>query len=506
MKKLLIVIAGVIVLLTGCKSEGSHARKQSFTYYEATEIQSIDPAIVSDDAGFNIVSNSFEGLFGYNQNNELVPLGAVALPSETGTHFEIQLRKEAKWSNGSSVTAQDYLSNFKRVIALDSPYKTYYKIFKNGQEVLNGSKSFDEIGIKAKDDYTLVFDLTSDVENFTKLLTLPIFFPICTANIAKDGNFNDSDTLVYNGPFVVKGLKIGENFSWGLVKNKEYWDKTSVQLTKINGRVIKDNGIRLGNYNAKKASLIPITKVAGRDISQDPEYQTTDYYQTGFILLNQETDIFKEKKIRQMVYLGTNREEVVDWALNDFSQPSLSILPLKESSDDFKEWGKSNFDYDIEKVKSMYEDYSKANTNETRILRIITPSKVEYRKIAESLQFALEKAVSDFQITIEMLSPSEFTKRFAAKDYELAVCQSLPTVQDDDLFAELLSSNFLTYSLSSIPEQDLNQYVEDEIIANHWIDPLYQTRHSYLVSSKLKGVQLRNSAASLYFKNGYLVN
>lgn len=507
MKRFLILLFSLTLVLSGCMNTEKRAKKQNFTYYEATELQSIDPAVVSDDAGFNVVSNSFEGLFGYDKDHKLIPLGAESFPpKKKGTHFEIHLRKDAKWSNGKPVTAQDYLTNFKRAIDLNSPYKVYFEMFKNGLEVLKGEKKFSEIGISKKDDYTLIFDLNNEVDDFFELLTLPVFFPVSKENMENGGDFNNSDTLVYNGPFTVKKLKVGSNFSWMLYKNNEYWDKDKVSVEKIEGRVVKDNGVRLGNYNEKKASLIPIIKVGGRDITQDPEYHTNEYYETGFVLLNQNTPLFSNLDVRKMIYFGTNRQEVIDWALYDFSEPTLSILPEKSESLKMKQWKKQNFDFDMDKVKDLYDEYKKNHKEESHILRIIAPSQAESRKIAESLQYSIEKAIPDFQIVIETLSPKEYSRRFANKDYELAVCQTLPTVKNANSFIELFSANFLTKSLSNIPEENLNEFVEKQVTKEHWVDPLYQTTHSYLVSSKLKGVEFRTSGASLYFKNSYLVN
>lgn len=510
MKKYYFLISCLLVaVLSGCgmSANSKKSDKQTATYYEAYQVQSIDPAIVADDAGFNIVSNSFEGLFGFDRAGKIIPLGAASVPKvEDSKKINIDLRKDAKWSDGTQVTSADYLRNFERAITLNSPYKSLFKMFVNGAEVLEGKKSFEEIGIRATDEYSIEFNLVKSEDNFLSVLTLPVFFPTSKLNVEKSNAFYNSDLLTYNGPFVVKKFKVGQECTWTLSRNENYWDKKNVQLTKIVGETVQDNGIRLGNYNKKKSDLIPITQISGRNMAEDPEYATTDYFQTGFIMLNKESLSLKSKDVREMIYSASKRQESVELALFDYSLPTLSLLPLNKESSKFDTWKKADFDYDKDKAIKYYKKYESTEKENSKSLTIIAPSQVEYRRIAERLQFSLDVIAPKIQLSIELLNPVAFQSRLNDGNYDMAVCKSVPTIKDNKVFTTVFEDFFIDRQAKETTSASLNKGTINEAVADRWINPIYQTNHSYIISRKLQDVQLRSSGASLYFKNAYLVN
>lgn len=117
-----------------------------------------------------------------------------------------KIREDAKWSNGTSVTAADFEYAWKKVV--DPKSTAAYgpqmeEIVKNATQILNGEMDPDQLGVKALDDKTLQVDLENPVPIFKDLLTTGTFFPQNQAYIEKQGKRYalSSENLISNGPF-----------------------------------------------------------------------------------------------------------------------------------------------------------------------------------------------------------------------------------------------------------------------------------------------------------------
>ena len=168
------------------------AADQTFTYWALDEHSSIDPQIVEDVSGSDIIRDLFEGLLNQDADGVLVPGVAESFEAnENKDVYTFHLRNNAKWSNGDPVTAHDFVYAWQRAVdpATASPYSWFMEIMsiKNGAETISGEVPPSALGVKALDDLTFQVELTASLPYFAAMTTHATTFPTHKATIEKYG-------------------------------------------------------------------------------------------------------------------------------------------------------------------------------------------------------------------------------------------------------------------------------------------------------------------------------
>ena len=212
------------ILLGGCGSKSaSTAKKDSFSWSTGAEISTIDMSKASDTVSFDQLRNTMEGLYRTGKKGKLMPaLATKSTVSKDGKTYTFYLRK-SKWSDGSPVTARDFVYSWRRTCdpKTASEYAYLFEGIKNAAAVTAGKKPVSALGVKADGDYKLVVSLDRRIPYFKHLMSFALFFPQSEKTVKKYGDKygTASKYMLYNGPFVQKGWT-GSNLSWKMVKNK----------------------------------------------------------------------------------------------------------------------------------------------------------------------------------------------------------------------------------------------------------------------------------------------
>ncbi len=123
-----------------------------------SEPESLDPALAESVGANNITRDLFEALTANNEHGKTVPGVAESWQQTDSTTWVFKLRKNAKWSNGDPVTADDFVFGIRRFVdpKTASTYASTFGVFLlNGPAVVKGSKLPADIGVKAIDKNTL---------------------------------------------------------------------------------------------------------------------------------------------------------------------------------------------------------------------------------------------------------------------------------------------------------------------------------------------------------------
>ena len=237
---------------------------------DGSDIPSMDTNIATNSVSFEVMANTLEGLYMLGVND--VPEPGVATHyevSEDGLTYTFYLREDSVWSNGTPVTAQDFVYSWRRLAdpATGSQYAFMAETagFVNAVAVMNGDMDPAELGVEAIDDYTVVAHLEVPVPYFVKLMTFPNFFPVNEAFVASVGeDFGTSvETAIYNGPFMLSKWEIG--YEYEMVKNPTYWEADVVNLEVINYRIVKDASAGVNLYETGE---IDKTGLSGEFVEQ----------------------------------------------------------------------------------------------------------------------------------------------------------------------------------------------------------------------------------------------
>ncbi|PED69833.1 peptide ABC transporter substrate-binding protein, partial [Bacillus pseudomycoides] len=208
------------------KSDIKYAEKQVLNRTETNEIPTMDTSKNTDTLGSQILGNTMEGLYRLDKDNKPIPAVAESsTKSEDGKKYTFKLRKDAKWSNGDPVTAKDFVFAWQRLVdpktASEYAFIAYY--IKNAEAINQGKAEVSTLGAKAVDDYTLEVELETAVPYFLNLTAFVSYYPLNEKFVKEKGDKYglESDTVVYNGPFVLTDWKHEEG--WKLKKNDNYW-------------------------------------------------------------------------------------------------------------------------------------------------------------------------------------------------------------------------------------------------------------------------------------------
>ncbi|MCQ2440565.1 MAG: ABC transporter substrate-binding protein [Clostridia bacterium] len=210
-----------ILMATGCKKD----YKKSYVYFELGEKPStLDAQTASNDSELLIVRNIYEGLLRKNENGDIV-CGVAKDYNKSGLVYTFNLRENADWSNGESLTANDFVYALRRAVSPDTkaPFASRLFCIKNAREVYNGKAELTSLGVSAKNENTLIIELCCEDKDFENTLTTSVCMP-CNEKFFKScvGKYGlKSEYTISNGSYsITKWNK--DDFGIRLYKNKEY--------------------------------------------------------------------------------------------------------------------------------------------------------------------------------------------------------------------------------------------------------------------------------------------
>ncbi len=306
----------------------------------ATEPQSLDPHIATGVPEHHIISAVMEGLVAKDRKT-LMPKPGVAESwtiSDDLTVYTFKLRRNARWSNGDVHTAHDYAWSWWRALqpALGNQYAYMLFPIDNAQQYYEGDISdFDQVGVKALDDYTLQVTLGNPTPYFLQLLDHYSLYPVHQATILKFGDADErgtrwtyEDNLVSNGPFQLSEWKI--NRSIAVQKNGYYWDVDNVRLNKIvfyptENLTTEERMFRAGQLHI--TDDIPADKIQTYQDANDLSLRIDPYLGTYFYRININTPHLSDKRVRRALGMAIDREKLTKNILKGGQIPAYAITP-----------------------------------------------------------------------------------------------------------------------------------------------------------------------------------
>ncbi|CUH44622.1 peptide ABC transporter substrate-binding protein [Ruegeria atlantica] len=324
-------LAGLLTstMITGAAfAAGTHpttgealADDQTFTYRILDEHSSVDPQVVEDVSGAEIVRDLFEGLMNQDEDGNLVPGVATGYTTNDSKDvYTFTLRDDAKWSNGDPVTAGDFVFAWKRAVdpALSSPYAWFMELMsiENASEIIAGDKSVDDLGVKAIDDHTLEVTLSAPLPYFPQMTTHSTTFPAPQKVVEEFGDaWTKPENIVSNGAYVLTEHLPQERSV--RERNENYWDNDNTIIEKVVALVINDENVALTRYLAGELDRTEVP--AGqfpRLQKEHPEEAISfprlcNYYYT-FNLSDGGPEAFKDPNVRQALSLAVDRKIITE--------------------------------------------------------------------------------------------------------------------------------------------------------------------------------------------------
>ena len=329
------------IALTGCsKSDSTQPTDQSSSAKPdseqvlnltfASEVPTLDLSLATDSASFTVLGQINEGLTRLDETGKVVPGVAKDWKiSPDGLTYTFNLRDDAKWSDGSAVTAKDFEYSWKRTLdpKTGSSYAFMVEWVKGGEAYNSGKGTADDVAVKAIDDKTLEVKLETAKPYFLDQMAFPVFFPLKKDFVEKQGKqFGaDGDKILSNGPFVMS--KWEHEVSMELKKNDGYWDKDKVKLNTVNFLVVKDQGALENLYQSGQIDRFTLMREQVDTYKNTPEYSRSNDLASGYFLFNENRKIFSNKKIRLAMTYAVNADQYADVIYHDGSTGANGLVP-----------------------------------------------------------------------------------------------------------------------------------------------------------------------------------
>ncbi|AHA28817.1 peptide ABC transporter substrate-binding protein [Exiguobacterium sp. Leaf187] len=504
----------------------SKNKKKEVTLVSTTDVPQLDPTKTTDSTSIIVTNNVFEGLYRLDGDNKPTPGIAESVEvSDDKKTYTFKLRKDAKWSDGSAVTADDFIYAWKR--ALDpktaAEYAYILQDLKNANKIMAGDAELDELGVKKVDDQTLEVQLEAPAPYFLGLTSFPTYLPLKQSFVEDKGDkFATSvDTMVFNGPFVLD--KWQANAGWTYKKNPDYWDKASVKMDQINVKVVKEISTGVNLFESKEVDFAPITSEFVSQYEKSEDYKTRPDARINFLRFNQKNKALKNKNIRKALALGFEKQGITDVILNDGSKPANFIVAkdftFTPDGEDFRTKYPDLQSYDADAAKKAWDAGLKELGVKTVELSMLSRDEDAFKKVSEYLKGDLEKHLPGLTINIKQQPFKNFLDLESKGDYDISAAGWGPDYQDPMTFLDMWltggSFNRMEYSNKKFDDlikgakqqadeakrwSDMQEAEKILLTDDYAIAPIYQKGEAYLQRTNIDKLYRHPFGADMSFK------
>lgn len=328
------LIAGNAAMAADVPAGVQLAEKQTLVRNNGAEVQSLDPHKIEGVPESNVNRDLFEGLLVTDVDGHPAPGVAEKWENKDFKVWTFRLRKDAKWSDGTPVTAEDFVYSWQRLANPNtaSPYASYlqYGHIANIDDIIAGKKPVTDLGVKAIDANTFEVTLSEPVPYFYKLLVHPSVSPVPKSAVEKFGEkWTQPANIVTNGAYKLKDWVVNERMV--LERNPQYWDNAKTVINQvtylpISSEVTDVNRYRSGEidmtYNNMPIELFQkLKKEIPKEVHVDP-YLCTYYYE-----INNQKAPFTDVRVRTALKLALDRDIIVNKVKNQGDLPAYTYTP-----------------------------------------------------------------------------------------------------------------------------------------------------------------------------------
>ena len=409
--------------------------KKEFRWSNGKMPKSFDPALASAPPETDIIRAVFDGLTDTDSKN-LQPVPAVAEKWESSGDFRtwtFHLRKDAKWSNGETVKAEDFVRSWKRLAEMGDKV-SHYKHFTNiagmqkpeteiktpaaeNQEIdsvsrqaakqalsftktqpnsnsavssstntrlveenkneKNLKKEEPKFGAEAIDEFTLKVSLIKSDKEFPALVAHPIFRPIFGDGKEFEGENLNAD-IVTNGAFRI--FSIGQD-GITLDRAEYYWNRETVELERVRFVPQESAEKALEAYRAGELDAVTnadFEPLALKLLTPFDDFKRTTHSAINFYEFNLKKPPFDDPYVREALAISIEREKLTQDEMEGATEPALSFLPFDEEKE-------KKLAQDTDKAKKLLAEAGFPGGQNFPTIKLVVNRNNTQKKIADSV-------------------------------------------------------------------------------------------------------------------------
>nr|WP_272881545.1 ABC transporter substrate-binding protein [Duffyella gerundensis] len=312
------------------------AEKQEIVRHIKDEPASLDPAKAVGLPEIQVIRDLYEGLTNQDASGKVVPGVAESWQSSDNKTWIFTLRKDARWSNGEPVTADDFVYSWQRLVdpKTSSPFAWFAWFaglsgIENADAIAKGSMGVDKLGVTALDKHRLKVTLVRPVPYFPSLTANFSLYPVSKTIIAQHGSdWTQPANLVGNGAYKLQDRVVNEKIV--LVRNDRYWDNAHSVLTKVTFLPINEESSATKRYRAGDIDItesFPKNMYALLKKTLPGEVYTPDQLGTYYYAFNTEKGPTADVRVRQALSMTIDRRIIAEKVLGTGEKPAWHFTP-----------------------------------------------------------------------------------------------------------------------------------------------------------------------------------
>ncbi len=294
--------------------------------------ESLDPHKTSTVNEANVIRDLFMGLTVQDAKAAVIPGAAESWTvSDDGKVYTFKMRAGATWSDGSPVTANDFVFAWQRLAdpATGAEYAYMLSPVVNADDVTAGKKKPAELGVKAVDDMTFEVTLNAPTPYFLEMLTHQATYPVSKANIDKFGaDFSKPGNMVSNGAYTL--VEFVPNDHIKVVKNPKFYDAANVKIDVVNYIPTEDKSTAMKRFEAGELDMnddLPTEQLADLRAKFGNDLKIGPYLGTYYYIFKIPKAPWDNVKLRHAISMLIDRDYLAEKVWSNTMIPSYSFVP-----------------------------------------------------------------------------------------------------------------------------------------------------------------------------------
>ncbi|GAD88810.1 putative ABC transporter substrate-binding protein [Vibrio halioticoli NBRC 102217] len=507
---------------------GELAAKQELVRANDAEVATLNPLNAEGMPEIHVVRDLFEGLVIQDGDGNVIPGTAERWDNQNNKVFTFYLRKDAKWSNGEPVTAQDFVYSLRRAVnpKTASPNAWYLKLteIQNAEDIIEGKKPVTDLGVQAIDEHTLRFTLSKPVPYFLAMTGHTVMMPINRKSVeAHPDTWARPGNLVSNGAFSLDAWVVNESIT--LKKNPLYWDSKDTHLNKVTYIPFEN---QMAAYNRYRSGEVDITSDVPAQMAQKLKTDLPDAYQispmlcTYYYAFNTQREELKDPRVRKALSYTIMRDVVTHGITDSGHLPAYTfahqdVAGFHATQPEYAKLTQKQRD---QKAKALLEEAG-YNAQHPLSLNLLYNTSESHKAIAVGIASMWSKTLGvdvtlenqEWKSYLESRKEGQFDVLRASwcGDYnEASTFLSLFTSNNDRNFAFYSNANYDAVMDKAQAETDqaqrnkLYDQAESILSADMPIAPIYYFMQARLVRPNVVGVPKHNAEGRIYSKDLYI--
>ena len=434
-------------------------RAQEFRWSDGGLPRVFDPALAAAPPDTDAVRAMYEGLTEYDPRT-LAPVPGVATRWESspdGRRWTFHLRRNARWSNGEPVTAQDFVNSWQRTLQLGdrAPHARLLEniegamppaaepVPKTSAEQTAPLRRTNDVqredkkeatakptpkptptppppfGVEAVNDHVLRVRLLRPDQNFPRLVAHPVFRPVHDAESTRE-NPLAAQGPVSNGAFQL--AKISRD-SVALERARNYWDVQMVNLQRVQFVAARDDESALNAYRAGEIDAVTNAKfepLALKLLAPYQDFRRATYGALTYYSFNTAQVPFNDVRVREALAIAIDRDRISEDEMGGATEPAKRFLPPEIAGGERPGSEKSpTLEHDAARARELMAEAGYPQGQNFPRIRLLINRNDQQRQVARAVA-AMWRSVLGVETEIIIKNWDEYEAAIQAGDYDVA--------------------------------------------------------------------------------------